>query len=170
MFTSSSRIRVCAATAVAIVIGGAAITAQGNSGKASSQSVGTLQIASLGGTSSPIYGFSFSVTNPTAPASGGGAGSGKASLSAVELSRLPDGSSPLLFKNAVTGVHLPAVQITMSGVGKSVPEATYLLNDAIVSGFSSIDGVERVSFTYRSIEIFIGGSHFCFDVATNAGC
>ena len=170
MLTRSSRKRVCAATALAVALGGAAVTAQGNSGKATSQSVGAMQIASMGGTSSPIYGFSFSVTNPSTAASGGGAGSGKASLSAVEVSRFPDAASPLLFKDAVLGVHLPAVQITMFGAGKSVPEATYLLNDAFVSGFSSIDGVERASFTYRSIEIFIAGSHFCFDAATNTSC
>jgi type VI secretion system (T6SS) effector Hcp len=170
MLTRSSRMRLCAAAIVAVTLGGSAVRAQGNSNKSSLQPVGTLQIGNAGGPVSPIFGFSFSVTSPSAPASGGGAGAGRATLSAVDVSRMPDASSPVLFRNAVLGTHLPAVQITVTGSGKSVPEGTYQLNEAVVSGFSNVDGVERVSFSYRSIEIFVAGAHFCYDVAENAAC
>jgi hypothetical protein len=169
MFTRAARTRVAAAAIVAVALGGAAVNAQGNSGKGT-QPIGTMQIGALG-TSSPIFTLSFSVTNSGSIGSaGGGAGAGKAILSAVEVTRLPDVVSPQLFKNAVLGVHLPAVQITVPGSGKSSPDASYVLNDAFVSGFSTVDGVEHVAFTYRSIDVTVAGAHFCFDVAENTGC
>lgn len=170
MSMRSVQTQIGAAIVVAIALGGAAVTAQGNSGKIALQPVGTMQIASNGGASSPIYGFSFSVTNPATPSGGGGGGAGKPSLAAVEVARLPDRSSPKLFMDAVMGTHLQTVQFTVVGAGKSIAEAMYVLNDVQVSGFSSSDGVERVSFTYRSIEILVGGAQFCFDVSTNASC
>ncbi len=158
-----------AAIALAVLLGGVAVTAQGNSDKVSSQPVGTMQIASLAGASGPIYDFGFAVTNNFTPVGGGG-GAGKASLTAVEVTRRPDAASPLLFRNAVLGVQMPSVQLNVFGAGKSSQEAMYVLNDAFVSGFSSNDGLERVSFTYRTIEVLVGGAQFCFDLSTNSSC
>lgn len=169
MITRSVCIHIGAAMVLALALGGAAVTAQGNSGKTALQSVGTMQIASLGGTPTLIYDFSFGVTNSSTGA-GGGSGAGKASLSAVTVTRLPDSSSPLLFRNAVLGTHLQTVQFSVFGPGKSSQEAMYVLNDALVSAFSSSDGVEHIAFTYRSIEVFMGGAQFCFDVTTNSAC
>lgn len=170
MFMSSTRTHIGAAIVLVVALGSAALNAQGNSGKSAVQPVGTMQIASLGGTTSPIYDFSFSVSNPSTPGTGGGSGAGKPSLTAVAVARLPDGSSPLLFRNALLGTHLQTVQFTVFGAGKSSQEAMYVLNDAQVSGFSSADGVEHVAFTYRSIEVLVGGAQFCFDVTTNGPC
>jgi hypothetical protein len=170
MFTRSMRTHIGAAIVLAIALGGAAVKAQGNSGKTALQPAGTMQIASLGGTPSQIYSFNFSVTNPFTPGPGGGGGAGKPSLTAVEVARLPDATSPLLFRAAVLGVQLPTVQFTVSGAGKGTSEAMYVLNDALVSGFSNSDGVEHVAFSYRSIEVLVGGVQFCYDVATSAAC
>jgi Type VI secretion system effector, Hcp len=170
MFTRAARTRIAAAAIVAIALGGAAVNAQGNSGKGAPQPVGTIQIGALGA-ASPIFSLGFSVTNSGSTGSaGGGAGAGKAILSAVEVTRLPDVMSPQLFKDAVLGVRLPAVQISVPGSGRSSPDASYVLNDAFVSGFSTIDGVEHVAFIYRSIDVTIAGARFCFDVAENTAC
>lgn len=173
MLTRSWRTRTCAAVVVAIALAGGTVSAQGKSGSAqtvSLQPVGTMQITAMGGTISPLYGFGFAVTNSATAGSGSGGGAGKAVLSEVVVTRLPDAASPLLFKNAVLGAHLPAVQITMFGSGKAIPEASYTLSDVLISAFSSEDGVERVSFSYEKIEMVIGGSRACSDTQGNVNC
>ena len=173
MLTHSWRTRTCAAVVVAIALAGGTVSAQGKSGSAhtvSLQPVGTMQIAAMGGTISPLYGFGFAVTNSATAGSGSGGGAGKAVLSEVVVTRLPDAASPLLFKNAVLGAHLAAVQITMFGSGKTIPEASYTLSDVLISGFSTEDGVERVSFSYRKIDMSIGGVSSCFETVESVIC
>jgi len=166
--TMGAGIRVCAAVCLAVAVAGVGVRAESKA-VAGTPQVGTMQIASLGGAVSPIFGFGFSVTNPSSGSVGSGSGSGKAVLSAVEVTRIPDGTSPELFRRAVLGTHIPVVQILTNGSGKTT-DAAYTLNNVTVSGFENADGVERVLFTYRSIEIVSGGSSFCFDAAENASC
>jgi hypothetical protein len=170
MFTGFTRTHIGLAIALAMALGASAVSAQGKNGKGTLQPVGTMQIASPAGVSGPIYDFGFSVTNTFTPGGGGGGGTGKASLTAVEVTRLPDAGSPLLFRAAVLGVQLPSVQFTVVGTGKSAPEAMYVLHDAFVSGFTSTDGLERIAFSYKSIEVIVGGTQFCFDLSTNTSC
>jgi hypothetical protein len=157
------------ATLLAVALSGAAVTAQGNKGPAV-QPVGTLQIDSLGGGAiGPIYSFGFEATNSTT-SSGGGGGAGKATLTDVQVSRLPDVISPALFRAGLTGIHIPVVRMTVFGASKNAPDSTYVLNDVLISGFSSADGLERVSFKFRTIEMLVGGSQFCYDLSTNSAC
>jgi len=157
------------AAVLAVVLSGVAVTAQGNKG-ATVQPVGSLQIDSLGGGAvGPIYSFGFEVTN-SATSQGGGGGAGKATLTDVQVSRLPDAISPLLFRAGLTGTHIPVVRIGVFGASKTAPESTYVLNDVLISGFSSADGLERVSFKFRTIELLVGGAQFCYDVTTNSAC
>jgi len=162
-------VRTGLAALLAVVLSGAAVTAQGNKGPAV-QPVGSLQIDSLGGGAvGPVYSFGFEATNTTT-STGGGGGTGKATLTDVQVSRLPDAISPSLFRAGLTGTHIPVVRISVFGAGKSAPDSTYVLSDVLISGFSSADGFERVSFKFRTIEMLVGGSQFCYDLGTNSAC
>ncbi len=165
---------IAAAALVALALAGGGAAVQGKAAAtaiqpgAKSQPVGVLVIDELGGAPTAIQGFGFEMTNP-ASSGGSGGGAGKATLSDVTITRAADSLSPQLFRAGVMGTHLPSVRITLYGSGNA-PEAAYLLNDVIVSGFSSADGSERVSFAFKQIDITIGGSHTCFDLATYAAC
>ena len=169
MQTGSMYLRVGMATLVAVMLAVTGVAAQGNKGNVQLQAVGTLQIDSLGASVTPIYAFGFEVTN-TVTQSGGGGGVGKTTLTDVQVSRLPDATSPTLFRTGVMGTHLPVVRIVLSGAGKNVPDSTYVLNDVFISGFSNTDGLERVSFKFQSIELLVGGTQFCYDVAASKAC
>jgi hypothetical protein len=146
----------------------AVVRAQGPAPK-TSQAVGSLQTDALGGAVVPIYGFGFTITNTTT-SGGGGGGAGQATLSDVDVSRLSDALSTSLFRAGVTRQHSSSVRITVFASGKLVPEAVHVLNDALVLKVADSDGVEDVSFGYRSIEAVVGGSRFCFDTATSTSC
>ena len=169
MQSGSMYVRVGVATAMAVMLAVTGLAAQGNKGTVQLQAVGTLQIDSLGGAVTPIYAFGFEVTNSVAQGGGGG-GVGKTTLSDVQLSRLPDAMSPSLFRTGVMGTHLATVRIVLSGAGKNTPDSTYVLNDVLISGVSNTDGLERVSFTFQSIELQVGGTQFCYDVVANKAC
>ena len=162
-----ARVGLAALMAVTMAVTG--VTAQGNKGNGALQVVGSLQIDSLGGAVVPIYAFGFEVTNSvTLP--GGGGGAGKATLTDVQVSRLPDAISPTLFRTGVLGTHLPVVRIVLSGAGKNAADSTYVLNNVFISGLSNTDGLERVAFKFESIELPVGGAQFCFDVTANKAC
>jgi len=170
MQSGSMYVRVGLATAMAVLLAVTGLAAQGNKGSVQLQTVGTLQIDSLGGAVTPIYAFGFEVTNSVTLPGGGGGGAGKATLTDVQVSRLPDAISPTLFRTGVLGTHLPVVRIVLSGAGKNAGDSTYVLNDVFISGFSNTDGLERVSFKFQSIELLVGGAQFCYDVTANKAC
>jgi hypothetical protein len=161
----------------AFALAGGSVLAQGTKGvliglsqPAANSPVGTMEIHGISLGATPIYGFAFGVTNPVGTSVGEGAGAGKASLHDIGVTRLADAVSPQLFRAAALGVDIPHVKITLYASGKTVPEATYTLQDVRVSGLQSSPGLESLSFNYRSIRVQAGGAEFCFDVAANAAC
>jgi type VI secretion system secreted protein Hcp len=65
-----------------------------------------------------IKDFSFSIENPTTIGSGTmGAGAGKAKFNEFEITRTTDKSSPIFFKNCVSGVHYKTVTLAMRKAG-----------------------------------------------------
>jgi hypothetical protein len=134
---------------------------------ASDQPVGSLQIGS--GAQTPIYGFGFQVTNAFAFGSGGGAG--KVEFHDIQVLRIPDASSPLLFDHAVRGTFLQPVTVTLFAVGRKLPPASYILGTAVVSAITnSGEGFERVSFRFDSITLDTGGVRSCFNIVTHEPC
>jgi type VI protein secretion system component Hcp len=129
--------------------------------------VGSLLVDGITPQETAIYDFSVRVTASAPAPGGGGGGGGKAEFTNVEVSRLPDAASPQFFKYAATGIHIPQVRIEMRKAGAN---ASYVLHDALVTGFGNADGAETVAFAYRMIEVTVGGVTTCFDLATNASC
>jgi type VI protein secretion system component Hcp len=172
MLKRSESVRVGLALFAAIALAGAGLTAQGikgaSQGNTAVQPIGSLQIDGLGGAAA-IYGFGFEVTNPSS-FPGGGGGAGKSTLTDVQVTRLPDLISPSLFRTGLLGTHLQTVRINLSGASKSAADSTYVLTNVLVSGLSSSDGLERVSFKFERIEMIVGGAQFCYEQTTNSSC
>jgi type VI secretion system secreted protein Hcp len=102
--------------------------------------------------------FQFGVSNPVTSSSGGGAGSGKVSISDIAVTKIMDKSSPLLFKNIVTGAHIPQVDIYFVKTGSSGLQtyAHYTLKNVILSSYSVSSGgdipSESVSINFAQIQ------------------
>ena len=109
--------RVWIASAVLLVSSGLGLAAQGNSGKANStkpQSAIAVNLNGLGcstaaGTDAfSVLAWSWGASNPVDLSSGGGAGSGKVSVSDVSLTKPFDACSPALLGAVATGKHYPS--------------------------------------------------------------
>ena len=163
-------IRMAISALAALAVASTAVIAQGGGGTAGNQASGSLQVEGVTSQATPIYQFGVSVTNAAPSTSGGGAGAGRADFSNVEVTRLSDAASPQLFRAAVLGVHIETVRIDLFKAGPGTSASSYVLHDAVVAGFSNTNGVERVAFGFRSVEVTAGGATMCFDRAANSPC
>ena len=85
--------------------------------------------------------FQFGASNSGTSSSGGGGGAGKTSISDIVFTKIMDKSSPLLFKNTVTGAHIPKVDIYFVNNGKNTQTyAHYVLEDVLISSYSVSSG------------------------------
>jgi hypothetical protein len=166
---TSRMIRLAVSALAALAVASTVVMAQGG-GAAVNQAAGSLLVDGISAQATPIYEFGVSVTNAAAPPGGGGGGAGRADFSNIEVSRLSDAASPQLFRAAVTGLHISSVRIDLFKSGAGTSASSYVLHEAVVAGFSNTNGVERVAFTFRSVEVTAGGVTYCFDVAANASC
>lgn len=119
----------------------------------------------------PIYAVSLDVKNPFIE-SGGGTGSGKASLSDISIQKLSDALSTDLFRLALLGEHVPQVRIELYSSGTTTVASTFLLQNVLVTGFATagVIGGESVTFHYERLTFGTGGTPFCWDIAQNKAC
>jgi len=127
----------------------------------------------------PITGFSLGASNSTTIGSAsGGAGAGKVSFSALNVSKMVDAMSVPLLKAAALGTHFTSVVIEVSNAGSATPFATYTFGTVFVSsdvlGSNADTVAESVAMEFGRItsDIVLNGTsfHSCFDVATNSPC
>jgi type VI secretion system secreted protein Hcp len=130
-----------------------------------------------------VLSFSWGVTNASAPASGGGSGSGKANFQDLSFVHTIDKSTPLLMQACATGTHLKEATITQRKAGKGQQEFLIVkMNDIIITGVadatsSGQPGSETVSFTFAKVDIEYKpqkpdgsldiGIHFKYDLKAN---
>ena len=128
---------------------------------------------SIGGDSFEARSWSWGATN-TATDFGSGGGSGKASISALSLTRVSDACSPDLLGAVVTGKHYQT--FTLSQFDKDgVLKATVLLTDVIVTSWqvggtnTSAEAAEQVQISFRKLTFtdVASGNKFSWDVAAN---
>lgn len=116
--------------------------------------------------------FSFGVTNQGSfHKNGTGAGKGKASISDLSFSKVVDKSSPLLFKAAASGRHIPSATITtqMQG-GDNAPVVYYkiVLTDVLVSSYQN-SGSQGGDEIMESFSLNFGKIDFTHTGQTNEG-
>ena len=107
-----------------------------------------------------IESFSWGVTSPRDPQTGGGVG--KAVFSDLNIVKLVDTTSPKLLALAVGGAHLPAVQLTCRKAGGEQHVASYLLEGVLIALLRDGGNVhggefptEEVSFNFQKIKMSV---------------
>ena len=167
-------VRLASATIIAFLLAGTLAAAQGGIRSVSAQAgatvVGTLRVDKISDSPTPIFGLGVSIVNTADSSSGGGGGAGKATFSDFTVSRQSDAVSPLLFKAAATGQHIVKVQIDVFQANSTNVEASYILSNVLVSGYSNDGSFEKIAFSFAKIEFVSGGVSSCFDLSGNLGC
>lgn len=135
---------------------------------AAPQPVGTLTIATIGETPTPVYSFAFEATQ--SGGFGGGGGAGQATISDIAVSRVPDSISPLLFRSVVLGQQLANARVDIYVPGTTNVQSSYRLTNVLITGVSSSDAAESIKLAFAQVEIVAGGTTTCFDIVTNASC
>jgi type VI secretion system Hcp family effector len=108
-----------------------------------------------------LMSWSWGVSQGMSSAGGGGGGAGKASIQALNITKVVDSASPDLLRYCATGQHIPRVSLTV--VDPKAGDRAFLqltLHDVIVDGVSvghtseSAQGavVENVSLVFRQVE------------------
>ena len=153
-------IGVTASVAVAGLLAMTSVSAQGGQPLNGTPSIGTITIESLSIANAPIYAFGFTLE---------GDGINRTQFSTIDLVRMPDDASPVLFSTAALGRHVQEAQVVVRATPSSA-ESIYRLHDVIITRLGNDNGVERLSIAYGRIEVRTGSASFCFDVARNARC
>jgi type VI protein secretion system component Hcp len=131
--------------------------------------VGELQIDDLSLTA-PIFENNFSVTSTSTSGGGGGGGAGKATFDPLVVQKDVDADSPALMSAVATGVHVPSVVVRVYKPGTTRTLVTYTLSDAILTGLEQTGKTEKLTISYRTIEMTAGGQSACFDLTNNVSC
>jgi type VI protein secretion system component Hcp len=173
--------RVWIASAVLLLSGGLA-AAQGNSGKSLTtkpQSAIAVNLGGLGcstnaGTDAfSVLSWSWGASNPVDITSGGGAGTGKVSVSDVNITKPFDACSPALLGAVATGKHYATLTLTQSNSDGTA--TTLTLSDVIVSSWQASGSIgseaatESASFAFAKVCLTDGASasKFCYDLKAN---
>ena len=172
---------VCVAASVLLLSAG--VMAQGSQGKgnAKPKSGITLTIVgqqfacttSVGAGAFNVLSWSWGASNPTTIGSGGGGGTGKVSLSSLNVLKDFDACSPALFGAVATGRHFESATLVQSNSDGTV--TTLALTDVIIESWQASGSVateqatESVSLAFAKVCLTDGGSgsKFCYDVAAN---
>jgi type VI protein secretion system component Hcp len=102
-----------------------------------------------------VQSYSWGVKNPVSDGSaGGGAGTGKATLTELTVTRAADGVSPRLFRAVATGEHFPSATLE-ARVGKTTLRYTFrLVFVTSLQHNGGGDGVaESLSLAYGSVTV-----------------
>lgn len=109
-----------------------------------------------------IMSFSLGASNPTTIGSGGGGGAGKATLSSLNVMKMSDKASPVLFQNCCQGKHFPKATVTLHKAGgeEAVDYLVYELEHVFIesiqwSGSSGGDDrpAENLSLAFGKITV-----------------
>ena len=145
---------------------------------AASAFTATLSIPGLCAAPINVLLFSVEASNTTTVGSaGGGAGSGKATLKPLVITKLPDDCTPQLFRAVFLGNHVPTATLQVTGGGKAPVSFTIQLNTVVVTnlkhdfakGGGAADDVllESVSLIGGSLTFTSGGGGSTCSPETN---
>jgi type VI secretion system secreted protein Hcp len=130
-----------------------------------------------------VLSFSWGVTNSGTMATGGGAGTGKATFQDLVIVHNIDKASPDLLRACATGSHLKEATITHRKAGKGQLEfLTVKMNDVIITGVTHGGATgqpysETVSLAFAKVDLeykpqkpdgsLDAGIHFKYDLKAN---
>jgi type VI secretion system secreted protein Hcp len=130
-----------------------------------------------------VLSFSWGVTNSGSIASGGGAGTGKATFQDLSIVHRIDKASPALMQACATGTHIKEATITHRKAGKGQQEYLVVkMNDILITsvthgGASGEPASESVSLVFAKVALeykaqkadgsLEAGIHFTYDLKAN---
>lgn len=128
---------------------------------------------SAGTNTFPVQAWSWGASNTADTSSGGGGGTGKATVHDLTVQKKFDGCSPALFGAVVSGKHFNGMTLTQEDSNHNIV-LTLTLTDVLVTSWniggaqSSELPVESVSFAFRKVCIQepSTSSKFCYDLST----
>jgi type VI protein secretion system component Hcp len=143
--------------------------------------VGRISFTNADGTIGPVpaYGSSYGITNSGTGTSSGGAGAGKATLSAITVRKSLDAASAALFSATASGAHFDSAKLELfSRAGQADVIHTYDLGTVFVTSFhdqatgetATTPVQETVDLTAMTVRETEGGNAVCWDQTTNAPC
>ena len=117
----------------------------------------------------PVRSLTVGMAQDAGSYTGGGGGTGVATLDPITVVKVFDAHTVRLHKMLLTGKHLQSITIVLHAGG------SYTLSDAqIISVKSAVSGggtpTDRVSFDYRQLAITKGNATYCWDLSLRAGC
>ena len=77
----------------------------------------TLTLTINNGAPIPVESYAFAVTVPTTT-TGTGMGAGKPQFTALQINKMLDANSPLLYADATRGTHLTTVALSLTAAGE----------------------------------------------------
>ena len=127
----------------------------------------------LGTDAFAVMAWSWGASNPVDPTGGGGGGTGKVSVSDLNITKTFDGCSPALLGAVATGKHFPSLTLVASNQDGTTTTVT--LSDVLVSSWQvggsseSAAAFESASFAFSKVCLTDGasGAKFCYDVTGN---
>jgi type VI protein secretion system component Hcp len=144
------------------------------------QPIGTLAIPTV--IEQPVSVFSAGLSYTITPPTGGGGAAPAASFSTFTLTKLADGTSPLLLVNAASGRSWPQARIDLFNSSASTVLTTYELSNILVLGAvvknvqvgNAQTLIEEVSLDYQQIRQTVftpaGPVQGCWDRVQNRAC
>ena len=109
-----------------------------------------------------LLSFNMGAHNASSMASGGGGGSGRASLSPFSITKLSDAASPLIFESCCSGKHFPKATITLHKAGgeAAVDYLVYTFEEVFIQSYDCSGAahgedrpMEQISFAYGRVEV-----------------
>ena len=130
-----------------------------------------------------ILSWSWGVANTRPPATGSGAGTGKATFSDLAFTHKIDKASPLLLQGCATGQHIKDATITRRKAGKGQQEFLVIkMSDVVITSVSESDDsggdqTETVTLAFAKVDVeyrpqkpdgsLAAGLHFKYDLKSN---
>jgi type VI protein secretion system component Hcp len=165
-----------AAVATSVLLLSVGLSAQGSltQGKAKSAitaNLGTLSCSTSAGTDTfNVLAWSWGASNPVDLSSGGGGGTGKVTVSDLNVQKGFDACSPALFGAVATGKAFPTLTLTQSnsdGTATTVTLSDVRVSSWTASGSSASESAsESVAFAFSKFCLADGvsGAKFCYDL------
>jgi type VI secretion system secreted protein Hcp len=106
-----------------------------------------------------VLSFSWGETNTADSAIGGGGGRGKVDVHDMQITKIVDKSSPVLFVSCANGKHFKQAKLTVRKAGEKPLEfKTIVMTDVLISswhvgGAQGGDMTEQISLNFASVEV-----------------
>jgi type VI protein secretion system component Hcp len=161
-----------AATPYAFAYAGTIPTVESGSGSVNARVVGSFFASGLMLKPANVRSFRWGLTAPATP------GTGRPTFAALSVVKAIDVETPGIMVHAAASRHFDTATLDVYASGTTTVLARYQFTDVTVSSVTHADPgrptggepLEELTITYHRIQITVGASTTCWDLASNARC